>query len=246
MKNKYFSRKQLQLLRRGPSYVAPCQLKLKLSDQLLEKQYQPLQQHLLVDLVNRYPNDKKIFNMIEQETKEEFYKIFSLSNKSISPSMLERSYHEQELIGTIQQCLHEHNLILRRTTHHTNQFYLIDQARFYERCQNHMKQHQDDYELVSSISNMETIVNQHIQKINTALNFLNKDIYQQLVLQRNDIQLKNVYFLFDRSYVKPIFSMESNVTSKLSTYLDNLLRPTIEDILKDTFVDQDFDFIQRL
>ncbi|CAF4127792.1 unnamed protein product, partial [Rotaria sp. Silwood1] len=40
--------------------------------------------------------------------------------------------------------------------------------------------------------------------------------------------------------------MESNVTSKLSTYLDNLLRPTIEDILKDTFVDQDFDFIQRL
>ncbi|CAF4487468.1 unnamed protein product, partial [Rotaria magnacalcarata] len=26
MKNKYFSRKQLQLLRRGPSYVAPCQL----------------------------------------------------------------------------------------------------------------------------------------------------------------------------------------------------------------------------
>ncbi|CAF4969075.1 unnamed protein product, partial [Rotaria socialis] len=66
---------------------------------------------------------------------------------------------------------------------------------------------------------METIVNQHIQKINMALNFLNKDIYQQLVLQRNDIQLKNVYFLFDRSYVKPIFSMESNVTSKLSTYL---------------------------
>ncbi|CAF5111007.1 unnamed protein product, partial [Rotaria socialis] len=40
--------------------------------------------------------------------------------------------------------------------------------------------------------------------------------------------------------------MESNVTSKLSTYLYNLLRPTIEDILKDTFVDQDFDFIQRL
>ncbi|CAF4440957.1 unnamed protein product, partial [Rotaria magnacalcarata] len=34
MKNKYFSRKQLQLLRRGPSYVAPCQLQLKLSDQL--------------------------------------------------------------------------------------------------------------------------------------------------------------------------------------------------------------------
>ncbi|CAF5151441.1 unnamed protein product, partial [Rotaria socialis] len=55
-----------------------------------------------------------------------------------------------------------------------------------------MKQHQDDYELVSSISNMETIVNQYIQKINMALNFLNKDIYQQLVLQRNDIQLKNV------------------------------------------------------
>ncbi|CAF5153144.1 unnamed protein product, partial [Rotaria socialis] len=50
-----------------------------------------------------------------------------------------------------------------------------------------------------------------------ALNFLNKDIYQQLVLQRNDIQLKNVNFLLDRSYVKPIFSMESNVTSKLST-----------------------------
>ncbi|CAF4932838.1 unnamed protein product, partial [Rotaria socialis] len=246
MKNKYFSRKQLQLLRRGPSYVAPCQLQLKLSDQLLERQYQPLQQHLLVDLVNRYPNDRKLFNTIEQKTKEEFYKIFSLSNKSISPSMLERSYNEQELIGAIQQCLHEHNLILRRTTHHTNQFYLIDQARFYERCQQYMKQHQDDYELVSSISNMETIVNQHIQKINMALNFLNKDIYQQLVLQRNDIQLKNVYFLFDRSYVKPIFSMESNVTSKLSTYLDNLLRPTIEDILKDTFVDQDFDFIQRL
>ncbi|CAF4666715.1 unnamed protein product, partial [Rotaria magnacalcarata] len=83
--------------------------------------------------------------------------------------MLERSYHEQELIGTIQQCLHEHNLILRRTTHHTNQFYLIGQDRYYERCQNYMKQHQDDYELLSSISNMETIVNQHIHKINMTL-----------------------------------------------------------------------------
>ncbi|CAF4918884.1 unnamed protein product, partial [Rotaria magnacalcarata] len=59
-----------------------------------------------------------------------------------------------------------------------------------------MKQHQDDYELLSSISNMETIVNQHIHKINMTLNFLEhehritKDIYQQLFLQRNDIQLK--------------------------------------------------------
>ncbi|CAF4603762.1 unnamed protein product, partial [Rotaria socialis] len=169
MKN-YFNKKQLKLLYRGPSYVAPCQL------QFLEKQYQPLQQQLLVDLVKKYPNDKKIFNMIEEKTKEEFFKLFSLSNGKIPSTILERSYNEQELIGTIQQCLHEHNLILRRTTHHTNQFYLIDQARFYERCQNHMKQHQDDYELVSSISNMETIVNQHIQKINMALNFLNKDI----------------------------------------------------------------------
>ncbi|CAM4830801.1 unnamed protein product [Rotaria magnacalcarata] len=115
-----------------------------------------------------------------------------------------------------------------------------------------MKQHQDDYELLSSISNMETIVNQHIHKINMTLNFLEhehyitKDIYQQLFLQRNDIQLKNVYFLFDRSYVKPIFSMESNVTSKLSTYLDDLLRPIIEDILKQSVVNQDFDFIQCL
>ena len=71
-------------------------------------------------------------------------------------------------------------------------------------------------------------------------------MYQQLLLQRKDIQLKHVYFLFDRSYVKPIFSMESNVTWKLSTYLDELLRPTMEDILKDSFVDQDVDFIQRL
>ncbi|CAF4307286.1 unnamed protein product, partial [Rotaria magnacalcarata] len=38
--------------------------------------------------------------------------------------------------------------------------------------------------------------------------------------------------------------MESNVTSKLSTYLDDLLRPTIEDILKQSVVDQYFDFIQ--
>ncbi|CAF5145487.1 unnamed protein product, partial [Rotaria magnacalcarata] len=45
---------------------------------------------------------------------------------------------------------------------------------------------------------METIVNQHIHKINMTLKFLEhehyitKDIYQQLFLQRNDIQLKNV------------------------------------------------------
>ncbi|CAF4950594.1 unnamed protein product, partial [Rotaria socialis] len=65
--------------------------------------------------------------MIEEKTKEEFFKLFSLSNGKIPSTTLERSYNEQELIGTIQQCLHEHNLILRRTTHHTNQFYLIDQ-----------------------------------------------------------------------------------------------------------------------
>ena len=252
--NKHFNKEQLKLLHRGPSYVPPCQLQLKSLNQFLDKQYQPLQQQLLVDLVKKYPNDKKLFQNIEQKTKEEFFKLFTLSDHNLSTSLiLERAYHEQQIISTTQQCLHQHQLILRRLADDTNRFYLQEKKQFHEQCQQYMKQHQDDYELLSSISNLEIIVNQHIHKINMKLNFLErehyitKDIYQQLFLQPDDIQLKNVEFLLDnKSNVKPIFSMESNVTSKLLTYLDTLLRPTIEDILKDSFVDQDIDFIQRL
>lgn len=251
IKKNYLNKEQLKLLHRGPSYVAPCQLQLKSLNHFLEKQYQPLQQQLLVDLVKQYPNDQKLFQTIEQKTKEEFYKLFSLSDHT---SLLQRAYHEQQLINTIQQGLHQHQLILRRLADHTNRFYLIEEKVFHEKCQQYMKQHQDDYEPVSSISNMDTIVNQHIAKFNKRLNWLEhkhyitKDIQQQLFLhQHNDIQLKKVNFLLDdKSNVKPIFSMESNITTKLSTYLDDLLRPTIEDILKQSVVNNDLDFIQRL
>ena len=249
----YFNKQQLKLLHRGPTYVAPCQLqqlKSSLNQFLLEKQYQPLQQQLLVDLVKKYPNDEKLFQTIEQKIKEEFYKLFSLSPHN---SIIQRGYNEQQTIGTIQQCLHDHQLILRRLADDTNRFYLIEEIEFHEQCQHYMKHYEDNYELQSSISNMEMIVNQRIHKINMKLNFLldkhyiTKDIYQQLFLQRNDIQLKNIEFLLDeQSNVKPIVSMELNVTSKLATYLNDLLRPTIEDILKQSVVHDDLDFIQRL
>ncbi|CAF5060932.1 unnamed protein product, partial [Rotaria socialis] len=84
--------------------------------------------------------------------------------------ILERAYHEQQLISTIQQCLYRNQPILRRIADDTNRFYLIEEKLFNEQCQQYMKQHQDDYELLSSISNMETILNQHIHKINMKLN----------------------------------------------------------------------------
>ena len=166
----YFNQEQLKLLHRGPSYVAPCQLHLKSLNQMLEKQYQPLQQQLLVDLVKKYPNDQELFHTIEEKTKEEFYKLFSLSDHTPSTFILERAYHERQLISTIQQCLHTHQLILRRIADHTNRFYLLEEKLFNEQCENYMKQHQDDYELLSSISNMETIVHQHMHKMNRTLN----------------------------------------------------------------------------
>ena len=100
--NKHFNKEQLKLLHRGPSYVPPCQLQLKSLNQFLDKQYQPLQQQLLVDLVKKYPNDKKLFQNIEQKTKEEFYKLFTLSDHNLSTSLiLQRAYHEQQIINTI-------------------------------------------------------------------------------------------------------------------------------------------------
>ncbi|CAF4838610.1 unnamed protein product, partial [Rotaria socialis] len=109
-------------------------------------QYQPLRQQLLVDLVEKYPKDKKLFNIIEQKTKEEFNRLFSTSNRTISSTILERSFHEQKIIGTIRKCLHKNKLILRRTIDDRNQFCLTDEKHYDEQCQHYMNEHEEDYE----------------------------------------------------------------------------------------------------
>ncbi|CAF3189478.1 unnamed protein product [Rotaria socialis] len=252
LKLDFHTKKQLQLLRRGPCYVAPCQLQLKLSDQLLhEQQYQPLRQQLLVDLVEKYPKDKKLFNIIEQKTKEEFNRLFSSSNRTISTTILERSFHEQKIIGTIRKCLHENKLILRRTIDDRNQFCLTDEKHYDEQCQHYMNEHEEDYERLCHRTNMDIEIKQRISKMNKIFNYLEhghsitQDIHQQLFLHYDDIQLKPIHFLFDGTSIKPMVSMKYNLTWKLSIYLDDLLRSTIEDLFKQqSIVNDDFNFIQ--
>ncbi|CAF3676623.1 unnamed protein product [Rotaria sordida] len=260
------TKQQFELLNRGPTYVAPCQLHVSTSlllqtiDTIVSKQYESIE-HQLPNLCKQYSMDLQYATEIQKKIKDEFRILFS----TLIPTCIhQRAFYEQQLIQSIQQSLKTNQLILRRTADHKNLFYLTDKTKFEEKCHQFMSKHNDDFELIDTLTdqNQADICSKladNIYKMNRKLenflkeNYISKHVYEKLYVKSNEIKLGYLYFLPDISlandfylFVKPMFSMYHSLTWKLGNFIFRLLQPTMISIFKSTRVYNDSDFIEKL
>ncbi|CAF1261241.1 unnamed protein product [Rotaria sp. Silwood1] len=261
-----FTKEELALLNRGPSYIIPCQLQVssssnnKSNNRLASEQFTKLE----TQIINRI---KSSFYDLPQTTallrklKVQFGTMF---NVFIPTSLRQRSIYEQQLVQAIQESLKKNHFILRRTANHSNQIYLTKQTVFQEKCHEFMIQYKDQFELLYSVTSDNYMdiylkINDKIVTMNRIIETLfkqkhiSKEFYQKLLIHGEDIKLGYMYFLPDISmendfylFVKPMFSMAKSLTWNIANFLHRVLQPTLFYLLKSILVSNDCDFFARL
>ena len=221
---KEFTSQQLQLLRRGPTYVAPCQLHLPTAfasnEARLKHQYAPLHQRL-VRLFGHYRVRLLQQENCKVEIKREFHTLFAdtLPNND----QLQRAIYEDETIRSTRSTLSQQHLFLRRTADDENTFYLGHQCDFDAAVQHYMGTQTASYTLLYTLdaTNRAEIgrkwqtevrrLNTELEKMFTEKKFT-QEVYDRLRINADRVQLPYLYFL-------PRPSKVSLIAVRLDTHL---------------------------
>lgn len=207
--NHTLTKKEIELLNRGPSYIPPGQLYLSLysssmnNENIMKRKYIPLK-HELANIFSKYRIHIATSMDIEQKLSEKFQNLFSIS---LSTSLKQRAIYEQQLIVSIRRSLTNDKLILRRTADHMNRFYLGNLEHFQTKIIHYLTT-SDSFQC---ICNTNTFYSQEfqrrIEKINITLitlqqrNAINLTLMNRLLLDSTKIQLSDIDFLPDISDV---------------------------------------------
>ena len=204
---KEFTSQQLQLLRRGPTYVAPYQLHLPSAfasnEARLKQQYTPLHQRL-VRLFGQY----RIFLVQQENCKAEMKRAFHALFADTLPinEQLQQAIYENETIRSIRATLNQQHLCLRRTADDQNTFYLGQQSDFDAAVQQYMSTQTATYTVLYTLdaTNRPVIgrkLETEMRRVNTELETmfkqkrLTQEIYDRLRINADRIQLPYLYFL---------------------------------------------------
>ena len=200
-----FSFEQWRLLRRGPTYVPPCQTHASASSEsisaLLEKQYILLRHGLNILLAKHHVNAARAM-FINKEVKDAYMDAFS---NALLSSVQQRAVRERELVQSIRRLLNDHQLILRRTADRQNVFYLADRKEFEEKADGYMSA-TDAFELCETIDGihgertmdcMNKLVRSIHQRVNAILNSstIHKELSKKLCIDVAKVELPYLYFL---------------------------------------------------
>ncbi|CAF4239749.1 unnamed protein product [Rotaria sp. Silwood2] len=233
-----FSKKDLQLLSRGPTYVPPYQL-IEKND--IEKNYKRLQHDLNLVFVQHEVNTVQSMNL-QRRIKHLYTEVFS--KPTISKSIYERALYEKQIIEKIRNDLKKFNLILRRTADQQNVFYLGDRKSFEQLCNEFMLK-MDLFEIHTSINN-ENIratldyLTEEVKSMNYAFENIFTDILKykeqlkKISVLIGKVKLPYLYFLPDLSKqpllnVKPlIMTSKNSPTYALGRFLDQILRHAVD------------------
>ncbi|CAF3974076.1 unnamed protein product [Rotaria sordida] len=116
-----FTKEQLKLLNRGPSYVPPCQMYMSSAsttiEKIIEEQYKSIQ-HDLHRMFAKCDINPAQSMFIRNEIKDLFTKLFSIS---IPKTLHQPALYEKQLIESIRQELQKYDLILRRIANQQNE-----------------------------------------------------------------------------------------------------------------------------
>jgi len=207
----HLTNQQLQLLNRGPTYVAPGQLHVSSSsfqtmDDRIKKQYAPLK-HQLAIIFNKF----NTYAASSWNFQEDAYKAFkNLYSIPLPNDIYQRAVYENKLIRSIRYSLTKNNFILRRTADQNNTFYLGNMNDFINISNEYMDNNTDTYHVLFNLNemNIQDIQQQLNQKylfINSELDKLLQEkrlhstIHKRLQVKIENLKLPYLYFLPDIS-----------------------------------------------
>jgi len=254
------TKKQLQLLNRGPTYVTPCQLfsssSLSSMDDTTKELYGPLKLQLTRLFAKHQVNIALSMN-IHTQLWDQFNDAFS---KPIPVDLGQRALDEKKVIQSIRQTLQQRqpHLILRRTADDMNTFYLGDRKEFEEKANQFVtKTNIFEFQLLINEKRYGTEWQMDVYRMIESMNYILRRIHekkgiddqllQRLTIEPSTIKLPYLYFLpmitLDNELsVMPIISAYEGPTWFIGRFLDRLLRPLTHRAMKSTTFNDDIDF----
>jgi hypothetical protein len=243
---------QLAFLRRGPSYVAPCQLHLELAGKdRLEKQWAPLQQQLN-QVFRHYSAHLGRQLQFKNDLKQTFQQCFGAP---LLPTRVEvRARAEQRLIESLRQHLREQPYLLRRSANGENIYHLCARVDF----QQQTKEFMTDTDLFERIIDIEskTLVTQLRDRLETL--HQNKCLPKEYLTRicpsnKSSIRLPRLSFLPLLDSTDHSFTVQPHCSSFVDTpiawlaqFLDELLKPWYQRASQSTTVEHGPDLIKKL
>jgi hypothetical protein len=207
---------QVQLLNRGPTYVAPYQIHLSSSfsqtttttmDNRLAQQYATLR-HQLAIVFDKFHVHLSTSTNFHKYAYQEFKNLYSIP---ISQDIYQRALYEKKLIQSTQYSLQKHNLILRRTADQKNMFYLSNMNDFINVSNQYMENNIDTYYILINISNEmnQQAIQEQLNKRYLSMNSeiekwfnekrFNTHVHKKLRIKIANVKLPYLYFLPDVS-----------------------------------------------
>ncbi|CAF3972408.1 unnamed protein product [Rotaria sordida] len=255
-----FTKEQLKLLNRGPSYVPPCQMYMSSTsttiEKIIEEQYKSIQ-HDLHRMFAKCDINPAQSMFIRNEIKDLFTKLFAIS---IPKPLHQRALYEKQLIESIRQELQEYDLILRRIANQQNVFYLLHRPVFEQQTNEYMTK-SDMFSVCENIDENNLQATRHyltrrINLMNEKLRSIfhhdkNKEILKKLLITVDKVELPYLYFLPDISSeknitVQPVVVAQHSETIRIAHFLDELLRPDVRRELDQFTFANGVDFIRKL
>lgn len=243
-----FTAEQIQLLNRGPTYRAPCQINASSSSssqlkEQLQQHYRSFQ-HDLNLVLNKFQVNPARSMFIHKEIKETYMTLFSLpllasssspSTATAAAALHRRALYEKQVINSIRKQIQARNLILRRTADQNNVFYLGNRAIFEEKAHQWMSNTTNAvFEECHTIDDTQLQATQdYLMKVNKDINaefdilFPNRkthrDVLNKIWIETTTnvitkIQLPYLYFLPHVSTEVNTFEFNVDFTFLLSLY----------------------------
>ena len=254
--------KQVQLLGRGPTYVPPCQLWVSsplssTDDTLTKKKWGPLKRQM-AGLFSKYRINIALSMEIQEKISDRCRDLFAVLPSS---ELRRRALDENALVRSIRHSLTRNKLILRRTADNMNRFYVGHRHAFEEKCNAYLEKN-DAYNVLLVVDEQyhehqrHPYVKEMVDSMNMVLENLYRrkaiahDLLTRFYIDASTIQIPYLYFLphcqDDDICVVPIISTYRGPTWKLARYLNRMLRPLVDRVIRTTTFLDETDFARKL
>ncbi|CAF3299545.1 unnamed protein product [Rotaria socialis] len=237
-----FDKRQWNYLSLGPSYIRLNQSAIRPKHQQeteIEKHHKDIYSKVETHLTgysHHIPRNNPIFKKYSDHLLDYFNDTYFIP-LPCKDQLISRE--QAQILGSIRRIIQNMNLIIR-VTDKGNNFYIGSAIEFEKKAQKFFSDTNAFIELSSNPFN--EILDKVIQLLNTlrGKDLIRKWQYEQMMPDRTKCELAHLYFNpkthKDGIPVRPIESTIHASTTKISKFLDKILRPIFDDKCKDTTI----------
>ncbi|CAF5145296.1 unnamed protein product, partial [Rotaria sp. Silwood1] len=250
-----FTRAELAVLSRGPSYIRSNQSALRRSDQRetqVDKELNNIMDKLKKYMSASHDGQPKIaYKALVFKTYAERLRTYLLSRYMTPLPFIDhlRARQELKLIKSILQKLKRNKLILRETD--KSGVFHIGRASDYERKAIEYREKTGAYQEITD-NPLKDIFRQVVQLLNQLRSDNKIKVYQQMKMMpiQNKIELSYMYFLPKAhkkgTPLRPIINTIHAATTAISKYLDQSIRPLFDRFARSTTILDGVDLLVQL